>query len=110
MSAASKLLERTGQLGKFRIGFAVVFIGGAFIFFAGFLIGKVSTAVFMAVSTLGLFVGFGGMIYLCNAIRCPTCHARWVWLLASKRREDPLHWSFNDAACPVCGHSGESGA
>lgn len=73
---------------------------------AGFLVGRLSPSGFFLVSVLGTSVGLGGFAYLCVAIRCPNCDAKWIWLMASRRRDDPLHWGFGNDRCPVCGHAG----
>ncbi|MBT8078778.1 MAG: hypothetical protein KJO31_09365 [Gammaproteobacteria bacterium] len=106
MSAAKDLLARSGQTGKFMSGFVLVLIGGAIVFISGLLIGRASSALYALSSSLGVAIGLGGFVYLCVAIRCPDCGAKWIWLMASKRRGDPLHWGWQNAACPVCGYAG----
>ena len=106
MSAARDLLARSGQTGKFALGFVLVLVGGTVVFIAGLLIGRASSAQYALLTLLGVAIGLGGFMYLCVAIRCPDCGAKWIWLMASKRRGDPLHWGWQNAACPVCRYIG----
>ena len=106
MAAARELLRRTKQLGRFWIGFALLLAGAAIVLLAASLLEHVSAEQFFAASVIGTVAGLGGFAYLCISISCPGCQAKWVWLMASKRRGDPLHWSWHSDSCPVCDYSG----
>ena len=43
-----------------------------------------------------------GFAYLCLAMICADCGARWFWLLASKRPGSPEHFDFRSDRCPIC--------
>jgi hypothetical protein len=48
-----------------------------------------------------------GFVYLCLAVQCPECRARWIWLAVSGKLKPP---SLNTLVildrCPTCGYEG----
>lgn len=104
MSPMMMLLKRTGQAGKFRIGVAALCAALGILFLGGFAIGRLSPAAFYALAILATATGAAAMVYLCKAIRCPNCDAKWIWLMASTARHDPLHPTFDSAACTRCAY------
>ena len=92
------LIERTSQLWKLRLGMAGALLGTAVRIGASEFDGLASGHS-MALGFGGLFVALAGVVYLCIAVRCPDCGARWFWLMASKPSGDPTHWSMSSQAC-----------
>lgn len=59
-------------------------------------------AQFMLVS--GILIGLSGMIFF----KCPYCKAKWIWILASKRKVVE-RWGgglFAHETCPECANTG----
>lgn len=106
VSRGRELIRRTGQSARLWSGAGLLVAGFALMLAAGYLVGRISLTTFVAIVALGSIVGIGGFAYLCVAVRCPRCGARWFWLMASKRREDPMNQAFRNGACPACGHTG----
>ncbi len=110
MNAPGKaLLERTRQLRKLKWATAVSMAGTALFMGAALIMGDLSSARFWAVGALSILLVAGACIYLCRSVRCPGCGARWIWLMASKRHDDPAHWDMRCDACSVCGEDARGG-
>ncbi len=106
MSAARELISRSGQSGKFWLGFGLILTGATALIAAGYLLGQLPNPVFFGLAALGTGVGLGGFAYLCHAIRCPACGAKWIWLMASRRPGSSGHWTWRSDRCSLCGYSG----
>ncbi len=103
------LIQRTGQLTKLWLGFSSVALGTGLIIIVEIYGTSTPSANELVLILLALVLILAGFTYLCLGIRCPKCGAKWLWLMASKRAEDPMHWDFRNDRCNICGEEG-SGA
>jgi hypothetical protein len=106
MLAGLDLIKRTRQGAKLYVGVTLLLAGGGVSAFGPTLARHLSPDTFAAVILSAVVAGFGGLIFLCTSIRCPTCGAKWLWLLASRRTGDPLHWTLASDMCTACGAKG----
>jgi len=81
------LMRRKGQIVKYWLGMALVAVSCVVSIAEPILINRLTSSDLVLLSV----AGFAGLIYLCIAIRCPDCGARWFWLMASTRADDPRH-------------------
>ena len=95
------LMRRKGQLVKYWLGIFLVTVSCVVSIVEPIVINRLTP------SDLALLTIMGGvgLVYLCVAIRCPDCGARWFWLMASTRTGDPLHWNMMSDRCTSCGNS-----
>ena len=57
----------------------------------------------------GVLCAAGAFVFTCTAVRCPICHARWVWMAVSKQKHNAwLQWLMALEVCPSCGY-GQAG-
>ena len=106
MSPFMHLIARTGQRRKFFTGLGLLLLGLAALMLGAFFAEALAVTGLMAVAIAASGVGMSGFIYLCLAVRCRNCGARWFWLLTTKRPGDPGHVNFKSDQCPVCGDTG----
>ena len=107
MSPAIHLVRRSGQMSSLLLGFGLIVVSGVLMTAAGYLIDVLTPEHFASMSIAACLLGISGFAYLCIRIRCPGCDAKWIWLMASKRRDDPDHWSFRSGRCTQCGYAGD---
>ena len=67
---------------------------------------SLTIAMFITFSSVAFGLSISGFIYLCIAVRCKTCGAKWIWLMATKRPGNPGYLDFRSDKCPVCGNTG----
>lgn len=103
-----ELIQRTGQSSKVRIGFACGLVAVALVATIPLIGETVTATVGLLIVSAAFVLAFLGFFYTCSSVRCPSCGARWLWLMASKRYGDPEHWNFTRDSCNVCGETGRS--
>ena len=108
MAPAIHLISRSGQMSRLLLGFGLIVVSGVLMTVAGYLIDILAPEHFASLTVVGCLLGISGFAYLCIRIRCPGCNAKWIWLMASKRRENPDHWSLRSGHCTNCGYAGDS--
>ena len=106
MLPGKKLIMRTGQIYKLRLGYTMLFSGAGAIYLFRASIENMDPNLAFLVVLLGLGIGLAGMIYPCISIKCPTCQAKWLWLMASTNVDDPKHWDMKHEVCNLCGETG----
>ena len=96
---AIALMRRKGQLVKYWLGMALVSLSCIVSIAEPIVINRLTPS---DLALLSMLDGVG-LVYLCGAIRCPDCGARWFWLMASTRTGDPLHWNMMSDRFTSCG-------
>ena len=102
MSPGMQLIVRTGQAPKLAAGIALLLGGFVLMLSGALLLEPLTMAKLLSLSIATFILGAAGFAYLCLAIRCPDCGARWLWLLASRRPGSPAHFDFRSDRCPLC--------
>jgi len=103
------VIAQTGQVWKTYVGLAGATLGVV----ATILIGITQHR--PATQDIGSFIGrrigvvitFASTLYLCLAVRCPKCGARWVWMALLKWHSP--RWLRSLSSCPKCHFSGRAG-
>lgn len=96
------IMENSNQSWKLVVGFIGMFCG---FFVMCFGLQRLEQPNAAAIVFTGIVAGLGAAIAACLSIRCPSCHARWLWLAV--RSQDHLRWvSWLSAqrVCPRCGY------
>lgn len=106
MSPALNLIKRTGQSAKLWWGFGVFLFGGTLMLIAGLLINTVSVGHYALIMIAGMFISLGAFLYLCFAIECPKCGARWIMFMVIRAPGSPEHMSLARDQCCRCGYFG----
>ena len=90
------LLEKTNQLWKLYLVFAIAIIPLLVIEFAGAFFGLKAHLI------LGVPVG-AAFVVACVSIRCEICGTRWLWMAIKDRwNKDWDEWVLRLEECPVC--------
>lgn len=106
MSPGMGLIRRTGQSTKLWTGFGIFLAGGMILLAANLLINRISLLQYVVTAIAGMLVSLGAFFYLCFAIECPKCGARWVMLMVIRAPGSPEHMSLARDQCSRCGYFG----
>jgi len=106
MLPGKRLLASTGQIRKIWFSLGLLFLGMMPIYLMELDVLNRTSEVTFLIIVMGLGASVTGMIYPCVAIKCPTCKAKWIWLMVSTNTEDPKHWDMRHEACNICGETG----
>lgn len=106
MSQAMQLIVRSGQARKLVVGVALLAGGFLLLLLGAFMMKPLTVGKLVSLSIAASALCVAGFAYLCLAIRCRNCGARWIWLLASKRPGNPGHFDHHSDRCPLCGNRG----
>ena len=101
MSPGQALIRASGQGPRFYVAMLFFFAAALVYAVVPFLYGKVNVDWLVGATMGATVVGFVGM-FLLVTIKCPRCNARWFWLMASKRHDDPQHWTMLHSECSIC--------
>ena len=93
MSPGQALIRASGQGPRFYVAMLFFFAAALVYAVVPFLYGKVNVDWLVGATMGATVVGFVGM-FLLVTIKCPRCNARWFWLMASKRPDDPQRWTL----------------
>jgi hypothetical protein len=106
MSPFVQLLIRTGQAPKLLIGLGLLTSGILLLALGGFFIEPITIPKLLLHTIVVFALCISGFIYLCFAIKCQNCDAKWIWLMASTRLGEPNHITYTSDQCPVCENKG----
>ncbi len=96
------VLRRTGQLWRIQSAICVVLVGGVLLFYGIAASTAESNGLLWILA--GIVLTFGGLFFACVSVRCPRCHARWVWMAVSERSSSTYGtWLAALSAGPRCG-------
>ena len=106
MSPFVKFIIRSGQGSKLLIGLGLLTFGILQLTWAGLFIEPLTIAKLLLLTIVAFSLSISRFIYLCFAIKCQNCDAKWIWLMASKRLGDPNHITYTSDQYPVCEYQG----
>lgn len=104
------IISKTGQLPRLAIGLGLLAMGGLVNVISIGLTGSGSITTDSWLVKLQLpaaLLALAGFVFLCMAIKCPNCGAKWIWMAVSGKLGSRSLDSVADlSACRVCGYSG----
>lgn len=106
MTPVTQLIARSGQTRKFLAGLSLLIIGMLVLFLGVFFVESLTLTRLIPISIVASALGISGFVFLCVAVRCRECGARWFWLMTTKRPGDPGYIDFRSDKCPACGSTG----
>lgn len=106
MSPVMQLIARTGQMGKLLIGLGLLITGMMVLFLGIFFLESLTLSKLIPLSIVASALGISGFVYLCVAVSCRECGAKWIWLMATRRPGDPRYVDSGSDHCPACGSTG----
>jgi len=96
------VMKASGQLGKFFMATAVIWVG---LIFAVLGIFK---GIYYII--FGLLFGLLGFAYCCLAIRCPNCGQRWYLQVLKENKFGWVKRLLYQLECQSCGYGGTDAA
>jgi hypothetical protein len=99
------IVFRTRQKWKIVISLILILIGVG-IYFCHFFKPDWDRG-FFPISLMGAGVGCIGILFAWLTIRCPRCHAHWLWMAHSEQPHRTAEdWFLTLVKCPRCGYDG----
>jgi hypothetical protein len=103
MIVESSIVRTTGQWWKVSVGIWTIAIGGVVLWSGMAMLGRHAPSYVLWVILGGVALVCAGLAFVCLAVRCPSCHARWVWLSIKGQGVRNFGRVFSELKeCPVC--------
>lgn len=104
----SSVIRKTGQWWKLVASFCGVMLGGLGLFSGMKQMSSDASGRTLALMGGGILLMMAGLAFACTAIRCPRCHAHWLWAAVSKQDHNEwMAWLLSRPTCPQCSFPGE---
>jgi DNA-directed RNA polymerase subunit RPC12/RpoP len=107
------IIAKTGQLPRLFTGLGLIASGGLVNLASIILVGSRAVTEEHWLVSLQLpaaLMALIGFVFLCMAIKCPKCGAKWIWMAVSgKLGAHPLDSLTDLSACRNCGYRGKNG-
>lgn len=102
-TASRNIIKRTGQMWKVYVAVGIYFLSGYLLALGRTEPERLAPGVSVAYQIAAGVAFIGAMVYVCWAVRCPKCGARWLYMSwGATRWSKWVDWIALLERCPRC--------